>query len=355
MLLAHPRAVLDILKYQEHEPRSRQDCCLLAEGFMPPIKRPTRTKAVALTLIKSICSATQYQVPTSIQQRNIITMKIISLSFLTTLVLAGISSTVDAASGSKFASSLQQGLQSKARKLMEKSDFFQSKARKLQDTGTFCSLLEDELTFDDLGDGAEGQCDCTGTMETAIELSCAATGVCDEIDGEYCGDFSFNIRMEGILSENPKLEFDICVDMEATWMEEMCFDMTFSGDMTSPQTCGVTYGGEDCSCTIDTVELDGPFAIDVPCTAWNCQEVVPELLKPYMADDGCAAIANMDVDTEAAQDSGLQDTAVGSLTTLESIPEDVVTELEANAGSGAMTMKGYYGAIFAVIAAAAFA
>ncbi|KAL3905851.1 MAG: hypothetical protein SGARI_004265, partial [Bacillariaceae sp.] len=247
-----------------------------------------------------------------------------------------------------------------ARKLVS-SDSLRALAGESQET--FCSYMEEGMDFEDLGEGAEGECTCSGTIQDTIDLQCSFTNICDDLE-EYCGDISFGITMsnlldeEGELSDEATLDIKACVDVDVTWLEEICFTMTYAGLVLDvPTSCSVTYDGQLCSCTIDTVDIEGgTFDMEVPCVMWSCQEVVPALLKPYMVQDTCNAPSTMD------EEAGPANPAVASLNSLEQIPEEVAKELEADAaenggsggsggagGSGAMSM-GMTGAMAALIA-----
>jgi hypothetical protein len=237
----------------------------------------------------------------------------------------------------------------KARKLVS-SDSLRALAG--EDDQTFCGIVEQEMDFEDLGEGAEGECTCTGTVEDTINLSCAFTNICDETE-DYCGDITFSISMSNLFDDNDEfnaeahMDIQACVDVDVTWLDEICFKVSFSGlDLIVPTECEVTYGGKQCSCTVDTVDIEGgTFDMEVPCVMWSCQDVVPELLKPYMVEDTCNATSVMD------EEAGPANPAIASLNSLEQIPKEVTTELEAEASkSGAMSIKGMMGASVVLVA-----
>jgi hypothetical protein len=127
------------------------------------------------------------------------------------------------------------------------------------------------------------------------------------------------------MQENPSLEISACVDVDADWIKEICTKLNYSGiDFIAPTTCEVTYDAQQCQCDIETMPLDTVMDIEVPCVIWNCSQVVPEALKPYMHENTCDVLT----DSEMSSGGAVQP-AMSSLTTLESIPPEVVSELSA--------------------------
>ncbi|KAG7354678.1 hypothetical protein IV203_004034 [Nitzschia inconspicua] len=137
---------------------------------------------------------------------------------------------------------------------------------------------------------------------------------------------------EGSLGPHPELEIQACVDVELQGLEEMYISINFANlDFVIPVNCTFTYDAQLCECNIDTF-LDETFDVDIPCLKWNCNEVVPELLKPYVADESCECFAETDNGTVSAVEP-----AMSFFSALQDIPPEVTTELQAWSTAFAMT------------------
>jgi hypothetical protein len=230
------------------------------------------------------------------------------------------------------------------------------------DDQSVCDYIEATMGAGFLEGDVEGSCTCTGDVSDTLELSCSMDQICEpgSADTEpICASMDFTIKMSGLMNENgddlgdnPTLDMSICVDMDLDWFEELCFTMNYSGmDMLAPAGCGLTYGGEDCICLVDTVDFgdDNTFGMEVPCFTWDCTEVVPEPLVDYMYFSTC--------------DAGLGDGSDGEITDSfaifeNGVPTEVAREMEAyqaengNGGSSAATSAISFGAAAVILAVA---
>ena len=220
------------------------------------------------------------------------------------------------------------------------------KARKVQESGgifngdTFCELVEQEMSLEEefAAEGITGSCTCEGTLDTTLTLACDFSNICGD-RGEVCGTANFKVEMSNLIDAdgnfnevNPSMNWEVCVDVDGEWLKEICFKLDYNGlEFLVPTSCAVTYDEQDCVCSISTVSLSDTFDIDVPCMAWDCTEVVPEQLKPYMKEDQCELLEG-GTDAEAVE-LGSTDTAVTSFALFEQVPEDTQAELEATQAS----------------------
>jgi hypothetical protein len=247
---------------------------------------------------------------------------------------------------------LIKAVHEKARKLVDSSS---ANGESFGDDETFCNYVEEIMSFEEAGSkNAAGDCSCSGTIADTLELTCSFQNVCGE-RGAVCGSLDFVLKLsnpvdeEGNLGNNLEMEIQACVDVDAEWLEEICLTLFFSGmDFFAPVKCEMTYDMQECMCNIDTVQVDETFDIEVPCMVWNCSDVVPDPLKPYMAQDNCELFSDTDSETVTAVEPVLT-----SFAALEEVPPEVTTQLQA--GSGAIsTRMTVQGTSISVVLSAAF-
>jgi translation initiation factor 1 (eIF-1/SUI1) len=244
-------------------------------------------------------------------------------------------------------------------------DAVHKKARKLVDTTsehhgilgdgeTFCSFIEEEMSFEDIDEDVSGDCTCSGTITDTLEVTCSFQNICG-VQGDICGSVNATIKIsnlvdaEGNFGSNPEIELQACVDVDIEGLEEMCITLNFAGVDFVPVNCTFTYDAQMCECNVNSVVLDEQFDIEVPCLVWNCSEVVPEVLKPYMAEDTCDVFSSTENETVSAVDPALT-----SFAALEEIPADVTSELEGGSGAFSNNKVTGFAASFLALSAAFF-
>jgi hypothetical protein len=238
----------------------------------------------------------------------------------------------------------------KARKLVDSTS---ENAGTFVDGDTFCSYMEESMSFEGMDDeNANGDCSCSGTIEDILELTCSFQNVCEPED--VCGSVDFVIKLsnlvdgEGNLGDAPAMDVKACVDVDEEWMEEICLSLYFSGiDFVAPVKCEMTYDDQECMCNVTTVQTDETFDIEVPCMVWNCSDVVPDALKPYMAEDVCKVVSETDNATVTAVDPVML-----SFAALAEVPPEAATELQAGSGVIATPFMVKGTSIFLVLSAA---
>jgi len=224
---------------------------------------------------------------------------------------------------------------------------------------SMCEYVEQAMSGDflDMQD-AGSSCECTGDITDTIQVKCSASDICGPNE-EICGSMDFAVILSNVMNEDgtmgtsPSIEMKVCVDVDTiAWMEEICMSLLYEGfELFAPQSCGFTYDGQDCTCAIETMDLEAllgeEFAdlpsqfrdVELPCVVWDCSQVVPEPLVDYMQANSCEAVTSdgMDIDGDDAQ------SMVGFSLLEEEIPPEVKQEMDQwyaeNGGGSSATVS----------------
>jgi hypothetical protein len=142
-----------------------------------------------------------------------------------------------------------------------------------------CPLLETAVGMGLLF-GIAAQCECQGDLSTELEIACSfeecqpvidIVDIVDAVtaeqrqnsDSAVCGQVTMNITFGGDMGS---VAISVCTDFSTEQLQETCFsyDMSMIPGERPTQTCGASYGGQDCECSIDSY-----------CLNLNCSSILP--------------------------------------------------------------------------------
>ncbi|KAL3911443.1 MAG: hypothetical protein SGARI_001645, partial [Bacillariaceae sp.] len=141
-----------------------------------------------------------------------------------------------------------------------------------------CPLLETAVGMGRMF-GIAAQCECQGDIMTSLDIACKfqqclpITDAIDAVtaeqrqnfdaDNAICGNVALNMTFGGDMGS---VETSVCTDFPTEEIQETCFSYSFSmvpGE-TPTQTCGASYGKQECDCSIDNY-----------CLNLNCSSILP--------------------------------------------------------------------------------
>jgi hypothetical protein len=117
-----------------------------------------------------------------------------------------------------------------------------------------CTIIEEGIGIESEF-GAAANCGCLGDFGSGLEVDCSFENCWESVSPEFdgiCSTVDLNFSFGG---PDGTIDFRACSNTEG--FEEICFsyqlDIKGSDDSIWPtQTCEATYGGQPCSCNIDS-------------------------------------------------------------------------------------------------------